>query len=112
MKSSIIVPVQDATSFSPFSPREGLEANLVKASQSGYDGVELAITDPGRIDIAEVKKLLSRYNLAMPAITTGQAYAVEGLSLTSSNKEVRRKTIDRIKEHIRLARELGAVVII
>jgi len=112
MKSSVIVPVQDPTPFSPFSPREGLEANLVKASQSGYDGVELAITDSSRIDIAEVKRLLSRYNLAMPAITTGQAYAVEGLSLTSSNKEIRRKTIWRIKEHIRLARELGAVVII
>jgi len=112
MKSSVIVPVQDPTSFSPFSPRKGLEANLVKASQSGYDGVELAITDPGRIDIAEVKKLLSRYNLAMPAITTGQAYTIEGLSLTSSNKEVRRRTIWRIKEHIRLARELDAVVII
>jgi len=112
MKSSVIVPVQDPTSFSPFSPKEGLEANLVKASQSGYDGVELAITDSSRIDIAEVKRLLSRYNLAMPAITTGQAYTIEGLSLTSSNKEVRRRTIWRIKEHIRLARELDAVVII
>lgn len=112
MKSSIIVPVQDPTPFSPFSPDKGLEANLTKSSEAGYGGVELAITNPGRIDVTKIKKLLKQYNLAMPAITTGQAYGIEGLSLTSSNKEVRKRAIQRIKEHIRLAQELGAVVII
>jgi len=112
MKSSIIVPVQDLTPFSPFSPDEGLEVNLAKASEAGYDGVELAITDPTRIDVAKIKRLLKQYNLAMPVITTGQAYGIEGLSLTASNEEVREKALRRIKEHIKLGRELGAMVII
>jgi len=112
MKSSIIVPVQDLTSFSPFFPEDGLEANLARASEAGYDGVELAITDPDCIDIVEVKHLLKRYKLSMPAITTGQAYVLEGLSLTASNEKVRRRAIQRIKEHVKLARELNAMVII
>jgi len=112
MKSSIIVPVQDPTPFSPFSPEDGLEINLARVSEAGYDGVELAITNPGRIDIAKVKKLLKQYNLVMPAITTGQAYGIEGLSLTSFDKEIRDRAISRIKEHICLAQEFGAVVIV
>jgi len=112
MKSSIIVPVQDPTPFSPFSAKKGLKANLIKAAEAGYDGVELAITDPSRVNITEVKRLLREYNLAMPAITTGQAYGIEGLSLTSFNKEMRKRAIERIKEHIQLAKELDAVVII
>jgi len=112
MKNSIIVPVQDSTSFSPFFPEKGVEVNLAKAAKAGYDGVELAITDPGRVDAFEIKQLLNRYNLAMSAITTGQAYGIEGLSLTASDEGVRKKAIQRIEGHIGLAGELGGVVII
>jgi sugar phosphate isomerase/epimerase len=112
MKSSIIVPVQDLTSFSPFFPEDGLEVNLAKAAEAGYDGVELAITNPGRIDGAKIKRLLKRYNLSMPAVTTGQAYGIEGLSLIASDEGVRKRAIQRIEEHISLARELSGVVII
>lgn len=112
MKSSVIVPVQDPTPFSPFSPKQSLETNLAKISEAGYDGVELAITDPTHIEIAEIKKLLRRYNLAVPAITTGQAYGIEGLSLTSSDKELRERATSRIKRHMQLAEEFSAVVIV
>jgi len=112
MKSSIIVPVQDSTSFSPFSPEDGLELNLAKAAKAGYDGVELAITDPGRVDGANIKRFLKRYNLSMPAITTGQAYGIEGISLAASHEGIRRRAIQRIEEHMRLARELSGAVIV
>ncbi len=112
MKSSVIVPIQDPTAFSPFSPKQSFEANLAKISEAEYDGVELAITDPTHIEIAEIKKLLRRYNLAVPAITTGQAYGIEGLSLTSSDENLRERAISRIKRHIELVEEFGAVVII
>jgi len=112
MKSSIIVPVQDSTPFSPFSPEDGLEANLAKAKEAGYDGVELAITDPTRVDVGEIQRLLKRHNLSMPAITTGQAYGIEGISLSAPDEEIRERAIHRVEEHIKLARELSGVVII
>jgi len=104
MKSSIVVPIQDVTTVSPFSPDDDIEVNFEKAAQAGYDGIELAITDPTHIDKRKITKLLERYKLEMPAIATGQAYKYENISLM--------KAIERMKQHIPLARELGAVIII
>ncbi|MCL0039162.1 sugar phosphate isomerase/epimerase [Dehalococcoidia bacterium] len=112
MKVSIVVPLQYPTPLSPLSPEKGLEANLARVAEAGYDGVELAIADPASINMGEIEQLLERYNLEMPAITTGQAYGIEGLSLTGPAEETRRKAIRRIKDHIKIARNLGATVII
>ena len=48
----------------------------------------------------------------MSAVGTGQAYGEEGLSFSSPNDEIRRKAIERIKNHIRFASSFGAQVII
>ncbi len=50
--------------------------------------------------------------MGVSAITTGQAYGIEGLSLTSFDKDLRERAISRIKRHIELAEEFGAVVIV
>jgi sugar phosphate isomerase/epimerase len=112
MKVSVVIPLQDPTSLSPLDLGEGLEANIAKVAAAGYDGVELAITDPGSIEIQGIKRLLKNYRLDVSALTTGQAYGVDGLSLTSLDEGVRREAIRRIKDHIKLARDLRAVVII
>ena len=107
----MIVPVQDPTPFSPFSPKEW-ETALHTVKEVGYDGVELAITDPTRLSVSEIKEALSREGLPFLSITTGQAAAKEGLSLSSSDDGVRRRAIARIQAHVRFARDFGAVVII
>lgn len=112
MKVSIVVPLQDPIPLSPLDPSEGLEANIAEAAEAGYDGIELAITNPSSVEIEELKRLVRRYDLDVPALTTGQAYEVDRLSLTDPDEEVRREAIRRIKDHIMLARDLGAVVII
>jgi sugar phosphate isomerase/epimerase len=83
----------------------------------GYEGVELAITDPERLGPAERAGLvaaLDEAGLAVAAITTGQAYGIEGISFTEEDEALRHRAIKRIKEHMRFVRELGlnAVVII
>lgn len=107
----MIIPLQDPTLFSPFAPAEWRNA-LKSVKEAGYNSVELAITDPSRVDISELHRLLEQYKLTMPAVTTGQAYGIEGLSLTDPVEVTRWRTIQRIKDHIKLAREFGAVVII
>lgn len=107
----MIVPVQDETPFSPFAPAEWRQA-LGKVKAAGYDGVELAITDPTRLSAHGVKEALEQEGLRFLSITTGQAAAKEGLSLSSSDDGVRRHAIARIQAHMRLARESNAVVII
>ncbi len=107
----IIVPVQDATPFSPFAPAKWREA-LGEVKAAGYDGVELAITDPTKLAVSEIEEALARGGLRFLSITTGQAAAKEGLSLSSPDAGVRRRAIARIQAHMRLAHEFGAVVII
>ncbi len=107
----MIIPLQDETPFSPFAPAEWRKA-LSEVKAAGYAGVELAITDPTRLSAHEVKEALGQEGLRFFSITTGQAAAKEGLSLSSLDDRVRRSAIARIQAHMRLAREFNAVVII
>lgn len=117
MQTALIVPIQDPTPFSPFSPTTGLVENLNRANEAGYDGVEIAITHPERLSPAEREQLLKTLDetgLAAAAITTGQAYEIEGISFTEEDPALRRRAIERIKAHLSFVRELDlrAVVII
>ena len=107
----MIVPLQDPTPFSPFAPVDWRQA-LKRVKTAGYDGVELAITDPAKIDLATAEEALESEGLRLLSITTGQAAGLEGLSLTSRDERIRRRTIERIEAHIDFARRFGAVVIV
>lgn len=107
----LIVPVQDPTPFSPFSPGEWRKA-LQELARAGYAAVELAITDPRKLDPEEVAEALAAANLRLSSLTTGQAAGKEGLSLSSSDGQVRERAIQRIQDHMRLAAPHGAVVIV
>ena len=107
----MIVPLQDRTPFSPFAPASWRDA-LIRVKAAGYTGVELAITDPLKTDPASVKEALASEGLRLLSITTGQAAELEGLSLTSTDERIRRRTIDRIEAHMNFAARFGAVVIV
>ena len=117
MKAALIVPVQDPTPFSPLAPEAGLRANLRKVKEAGFDGVELALTAPERLsegEREELRQALEETGLEVAALTTGQAYGLEGISLTEEDEELRRRALARLKAHLRFVREmdLKAVVIV
>ena len=107
----MIVPLQDPTPFSPFAPIDWRQA-LRQVKTAGYDGVELAITDPARLNPDTIKEALDSEGLRLLSITTGQAAALEGLSLTSPDEQIRHRTIERIEAHMDFAERFGAVVIV
>ena len=107
----LIVPLQDPTPFSPFAPGNWRQA-LRRLKTAGYDDVELAITNPARINPDTTKEALESEGLRLLSITTGQAAAKEGLSLSSPDEKVRRQAVERIQAHIRFAKPFGAVVIV
>ncbi len=111
MKLSIVLSTQPA-SFSALAYRGHWEENIRKIKSLGYDGVELAVRDPNLVDMTQLGWLLSRHGLVVPAIGTGQAFGEEGLSFTHPEPDIRGKAIERVKSHVRLAADLGAVVII
>lgn len=111
MKLSIVLSTH-AAQFEAVAFKGDFETNVAKIAGYGYDGVELAIRDPKLVDPDELKEVIDKHNLVMPAIGTGQAWGEEKLSFTSHDPQVRRAAIERIKSHIPLAAQFNAVVIL
>lgn len=78
----------------------------------GFDGVELAIREPKRVSASDIDRLARKHRLAIAALGTGQAYGEEGLSFTAADPSVRARAVERIGEHLALAKELGVIVIL
>lgn len=110
MKLSFVVSLQD-TKFKSIAKGKW-EEKIALLADLGYDGVEFGIRDPKKVNIDDIEKTLTRYDLELSAIGSGQAYVDDGLSLSSINAEVRNKAIDRLRDHIELARIFNTQVII
>ena len=111
MKLAMVLSTH-AAKFEAVAFKGDFEANVAKIAGFGYTGVELAIRDPKLVNPDELKAVVSKYNLSVPAIGTGQAWGEERLSFTSDDQGVRQTAIERIKSHVPLAAEFGAVVIL
>ena len=111
MKLSIVLST-DPAQFEAVIYKGDVNHALAQIAELGYEGVELAVRDPGRVTVAALEAALSAHRLQVVALGTGQAYGEDGLSFTDSQAEVRAQAIDRFKNHIRLASRLGAVVIV
>ena len=111
MRLSIVVSTQQAQ-FQAATFKGDLETNLARVASFGYDGVELAIRDPNLGDLEYLEALVSKVNLRVPAVGTGQAWGEEGLSFTDPDPAVRRAAIERIKSHVPVAARFGAAIII
>lgn len=111
MRLSIVLSTH-AAQFEAVALKGDFRASVEKVAAWGYDGVEVAIRDPGLVDLDELPNLLSRLELRAPAIGTGQAWGEEGLSLTSDDSRVRSQAIERLISHVPLAARLDAMVIL
>jgi len=111
MQKCIVISTPGAK-FSALAMKEDFKKSIKKVADLGYDAVELAVRDPRMIDVHEIQKLLEQYHLPVPAIGTGQAYGEEGLSFTDPDPEIRRKAVQRIKDQMNLAIELGGAQVI
>jgi sugar phosphate isomerase/epimerase len=111
MKLSIVLSTHVAQ-FEAVAFKGDFEANVAKIAGWGYNGVELAIRDPGLVDADELEHVVSAHGLTVPAIGTGQAWGEEGLSFTDDDPAVRAAAVERIKSHVPLAARFDAVIIL
>ncbi len=85
-----------------------LEKNARLIAELGFDGLELITTGhPNRIDIRKIKQIADRYHLSIPKLAAGLYFVQHGLSLCTSDSNIRKKTIDNVNEATRIAAELG-----
>lgn len=95
---------------SAFVVWRGFEESIRKASEYGYDGVELALKRAGELDRAQLRRWLADYHMEVSCITTGQVFADLGLYFTHPDPEKRKETIQVFSELIDLAGEFGGVI--
>lgn len=109
MKLSITIASDNAPS-SAFVVWRGFEDSIRKASEYGYDGVELALKSANEVDRDLLRQWLNRYQLEVSAISTGQVFACQGLYFTHPNPEIRQKTLTVFGGLIDLAGDFGKAV--
>ena len=92
--------------------REPLIRALSLLRDYGFDGVELSLLDPKSLKKTELAEMLESYSLELAALSTGLNYIHYGLSLSSPDPVVRRKTVTRLLEFADLASDFDSGVII
>lgn len=111
MKLSFVLSTQP-TQFAAVAFSPDLESQLAHLASLGYDGAELAVREPAKLDVNTIKQMLATHRLSVPAFGTGQAFVEEHLSLTDPDPAIRARAIERIESHIALAHEFDALVIL
>jgi len=77
-----------------------------------YNGVELSLLEPERIDVNKLNEIKDTYNMEISAIGTGSTFIRFGYSLGHHEESIRAKAIERVKRYISFARETESKVII
>ncbi|MBI5032211.1 MAG: sugar phosphate isomerase/epimerase [Chloroflexi bacterium] len=111
MKLSFVISTQP-TQFQAVAFDPNFDANVARLAQLGYDGVELAVREPSKLDVVAIKRTLDKHKLQVPAIGTGQVFVEEHLSFTDPDVAIREQALTRVQSHIELAHEFNALVII
>ncbi|MFX0040303.1 MAG: sugar phosphate isomerase/epimerase family protein [Promethearchaeota archaeon] len=77
-----------------------------------YDGIELSLLEPEKLNIKKINEIKDSYNLEIAAIGTGNTYIRYGYSLGHQNEQIRNNAIKRIQEYIDFAYKTESKVII
>ena len=100
------------TRFAPLLFVGDWQRGLDTAIQLGYDGVELSLRDPQESVVKDIAMTVKRRGFAVSAISTGQSYYNDGLSLVSSDRGVQARLGDRLRAFVDLAAQWSAFVVI
>ena len=96
----------------PFVLHEPLETALARASDLGFDAVEVFPTHADDLDGLQLRNLLREYRLKLAAVGTGAGWLRRRLSLTDPDPHVRMMARDFIGAVIDFAGGFGAPAII
>ncbi len=77
-----------------------------------YDGIELAILEPEKIDVKKLNEVKDSFGLEISALGTGSTFIRFGLSFGHQDEFIRKKAIERIDKYIDFSVETQAKVII
>lgn len=109
IKLSVAIAGENALP-SAFVVWRGFEESIRKASELGYDGIELALKSADEIEKSTLKSLLDKYQLEVSCISTGQVYADTGLMFTDPDPSRREKVKEIFRNMIDMAADYSQLV--
>lgn len=112
MQFAISIKTPEVPGEAPLALLNGTFAErLRKAADYGYQGVELVVSDPRRLDPVSLRAQLGAYGLKPAAVATGFITGSSGLSLVSRDAENRREAAALLRELVELAGGLDCQVV-
>ncbi len=112
IKSCATIALVPQIKYGPWIYWNDLEWAMKKASDLGFDAIELFTPASDTIGIEELKGLLAKYKLELAAVGTGAGKVIHGLTLTDPDPEIRKKAISFISDMISFGATFGAPAII
>ncbi|MGF1582639.1 MAG: TIM barrel protein [Gemmataceae bacterium] len=112
MQSAVTVSLVEEARGGPFVFWDGLEAGCKKASELGYDAIEIFPPSADAIDTTLLKKLLADHNLKLAAVGTGAGWVKGKLHLALPDEGQRKEARAFVKSIIDVAGPFGAPAII
>jgi sugar phosphate isomerase/epimerase len=91
---------------------DDLEQSMAKASDMGFDAIELFTSSAAAVDPNVFAPLLDKYKLKLAAVGTGAGKVLHGLTLTDPSEEVRKQAISFVADMISFGAGFGAPAII
>ena len=96
--SMVGAPDLETPTLAPYSA--DLETAFQKLHHLGYDGVELMIRRPSRLDPQQLAASLRANHLELVSLCTGHVFGEEGLGLLLPDLTINPLAVDRLKEFI------------
>jgi sugar phosphate isomerase/epimerase len=112
MKSAVTISLVSEARGGPFVFWDDLASGCRKASELGFDAVEIFPPGPDAIDPEELRSLLDDTGLTVAAVGTGAGWVKHGLSLTSPEEETRGEAISFIERMMDFSAQFEAPVIV
>lgn len=112
IRSAVTVSLVPEVRGGPFVFWDDLPAACKRASELGFDGVEVFPPGPDAVDVGELRRLLKDNNLKLAAVGTGAGWVKHKRTLVLPKAEERRQARDFIKSMIDFAGANGAPAII
>lgn len=112
IKSAVTIALVPQIKIGPWIFWNDLELGLKRASELGFDGVELFTDSAESINPGKLEKLLAKYRLSLAAVGTGAGKVLHGLTLTDPDPAIREKAQAFVSDMIAFGAKFGAPAII
>ena len=112
IRSCVTISLVEAARGGPFVFWDDLAAACRKASQLGFDAVEIFAPGPTTVDPQQLRSLLDDNNLKLAAVGTGAGWVLHQLHLTGPDKTQRERAQQFIRSMIDFGGPFGSPAII